>query len=61
MLVLSRKKEEEIYIGDDIKVMVVEICGDKVSLGISAPKSVTIDRREVYEAKARQREAAETE
>jgi len=49
MLVLSRKKNESIIIGDDIIVTVVEICGDKVRLGFQAPKEVTVHRREVYE------------
>ena len=50
MLVLSRKKNESIVINDDITVTVVEIRGDKVRLGIEAPKDVTVHRREVYEA-----------
>ena len=50
MLVLSRKKNESIIINDHITVTVVEIRGDKVRLGIDAPKDVTVHRREVYEA-----------
>lgn len=50
MLVLSRKKNESIIINDHITVTVVEIRGDKVRLGIDAPKEVTVHRREVYEA-----------
>lgn len=50
MLVLSRKKDESIIIDDHITVTVVEIRGDKVRLGIEAPKDVTVHRREVYEA-----------
>ncbi len=50
MLVLSRKKDESIIINDHIRVTVVEIRGDKVRLGIDAPKEVTVHRREVYEA-----------
>ena len=50
MLVLSRKKDEKIIIGDKITVMVIEIRGDKVRLGIDAPKEVTVHRQEVYEA-----------
>jgi len=49
MLVLSRKKNETIVIGDNIVVTVVEIQGDKVRLGFQAPKEVTIHRREVYD------------
>ena len=50
MLVLSRHVNEEIVIGDDISVMVVEIRGDKVRLGVEAPREVPVHRREVYEA-----------
>jgi len=50
MLVLSRKKNESIIINDNIVVLVVQIQGDKVRLGIEAPKEVTVHRREVYEA-----------
>jgi carbon storage regulator len=49
MLVLSRKKNESIIIRDDIVVTVVEVRGDRVRLGIDAPKEVTVHRREVYE------------
>jgi carbon storage regulator len=55
MLVLSRKKNESIIINDDITVTVVEIRGDKVRLGIDAPKDVSVHRREVYEAIQSQR------
>lgn len=50
MLVLSRKKTESIVINNDIVVTVVEIRGDKVRLGIVAPKEVPVHRQEVYEA-----------
>ena len=50
MLVLSRKKNESIIIGENIVVVVVDIRHDKVRLGIEAPKEVTVHRREVYEA-----------
>jgi carbon storage regulator len=50
MLVLSRKKNESIIINDNIVVMVIEVRGDKVRLGIEAPREVTVHRREVYEA-----------
>lgn len=60
MLVLSRQKDETIIIGDDIEVTVVDIRGDKVRLGINAPKSVTVHRKEVYEQiKRENREAAQ--
>jgi carbon storage regulator len=50
MLVLSRKKDEKIVIGDTIKLMVIEIRGDKVRLGIEAPRDVSVHREEVYNA-----------
>lgn len=50
MLVLSRKKNESIVIYDNITVTVIEIRGDKVRLGIDAPKDVSVHRREVYDA-----------
>ena len=56
MLVLSRKKDEKIIIGDSISVMVIEIRGDKVRLGIDAPRDVTVHRQEVYEAIQKERE-----
>ncbi len=53
MLVLSRKKDESIVINNDITIVVVEIRGDKVRLGVEAPKEVPVHRREVYDAIAR--------
>ena len=50
MLVLSRKKNESLVIGDCVVVTVVEIRGDKVRLGIDAPREVPIHRREVFDA-----------
>jgi carbon storage regulator len=50
MLVLTRKKNETIVIGENIVVMVIEIRGDRVRLGIDAPKEVSVHRHEVYEA-----------
>ncbi len=49
MLVLSRKKDEEIIIGDDIRITVVSITDDRVRLGITAPKKVSVHRKEVYD------------
>jgi carbon storage regulator len=49
MLVLSRKVGEDIVIGNDIHLTVVSIQGDKVRIGISAPKEVTVDRQEVHD------------
>jgi carbon storage regulator len=50
MLVLSRKKNESIVINDDVIVTVVEIRGDKVRLGVEAPKEISVHRREVWDA-----------
>jgi carbon storage regulator len=62
MLVLSRKKDEKIVIGDNISIMVVEIRGDKVRLGIEAPRDISVHRREVYDAiKRKENEAVETD
>ena len=49
MLVLTRKINESIVINDDVSVLVVEVRGDRVRLGIEAPKSVTVHRKEVYD------------
>jgi carbon storage regulator len=59
MLVLSRKKNESIVINNDITIVVVEIRGDKVRLGVEAPKEVPVHRREVYEAIRRNEAEAE--
>ncbi|MBU0766340.1 carbon storage regulator CsrA [Patescibacteria group bacterium] len=59
MLVLSRKKNESIVIDDDITIVVVEIRGDKVRLGVEAPKEVPVHRREVFDAIRRNEAAAE--
>jgi carbon storage regulator len=50
MLVLSRKKNESIIINDDVTIVVVEIRGDKVRLGVEAPKEMPVHQNEVYEA-----------
>lgn len=50
MLVLSRKKNESIVIGDNIRIVIVEVRGDKVRLGIEAPLSVGVHRNEVWQA-----------
>jgi carbon storage regulator len=60
MLVLSRHRDESIIIGDDIKITVVDIRGDKVRLGIDAPVQIPVHRQEVYEAIQREnRQAAQ--
>lgn len=48
MLVLSRKKDQFIVVGDNIRICVVEIRGDKVRIGVEAPKDVKIDREEIW-------------
>ena len=48
MLALSRKKDEAVIINDDIEITIIEIKGDQVKIGISAPKSVPIYRKEAY-------------
>lgn len=50
MLVLSRKINESIIINDDIVVTIIEVRGDKVRLGIEAPRNVSVHRQEVYDA-----------
>lgn len=57
MLVLSRKADERIVIGDNIVITIVNIRGDKVRIGIDAPKDVAVDRHEVARKKALQGEA----
>ena len=55
MLVLSRQKDESIIIGDDVEVTIVDVRGNKVRLGITAPKNISVHRREVYEAIQREK------
>jgi carbon storage regulator len=50
MLVLSRQRDESIMIGDDVEITIVEVRGDKVRLGINAPREIPVHRREVYDA-----------
>lgn len=49
MLVLTRKINQSIIIGDDVEVVVLEVRGEQVRLGIRAPKSVAVHRKEIYE------------
>jgi len=58
MLVLSRQRDETIMIGDHIEVTVVDVRGDKVRIGINAPTSVAVHRKEVYDAIRRENEEA---
>jgi carbon storage regulator len=50
MLVLSRQRDQTIIIGDDIEITVVDIRGEKVRLGISAPPHISVHRKEVYDS-----------
>ena len=58
MLVLSRQRDETIMIGDEIEITVVDIRGDKVRLGITAPTHISVHRKEVYDAIQRENRAA---
>jgi len=58
MLVLSRQRDESIIIGDNIVITVVDVRGDKVRLGIDAPREVSVHRREIYEAIQRENKQA---
>lgn len=59
MLILARKRNEQIVIGDGIVITVVAIRGGSVRLGIDAPKDVTVHRKEIYEAIRRKADEAE--
>lgn len=61
MLVLNRKRNESIKIGDDVEVMIVDIRGGKVRIGIEAPKHMPVHRREVYDAIQREKEGTSDE
>ena len=56
MLVLTRKSNQSIMIGDEIEISVLSVMGDKVRIGIQAPRSIPVYRREVYVAIQRERE-----
>ena len=58
MLILSRKTNEKIMIGDDISVSIIEIRGDQVRIGVDAPKSVKVFRQEVFDAIRAENKAA---
>lgn len=49
MLVLARKRDQSIMIGDDIEIIIVDVHGDQVKLGITAPRHVPVHRKEIYE------------
>lgn len=59
MLVLSRQKDESIIIGDNVEIVIVDVRGEKVRLGITAPKDITVHRKEVYEAIQREKKEKE--
>jgi len=61
MLVLSRQKDESIMIGDEVEITIVDVRGNKVRLGITAPKSIAVHRREVYEAIQREKSGEKAE
>ncbi|MDR0551395.1 MAG: carbon storage regulator CsrA [Spirochaetaceae bacterium] len=58
MLILSRKPDEKIVIGEDIVVSVIDVRGDQVRIGVDAPKSVKVYRQEVYNAIKAENQAA---
>lgn len=58
MLILARKRNESIIINDNIEISIVEIKGESVKIGINAPSSVKVYRREVYEAIQKENKAA---
>lgn len=58
MLVLSRQRDETIMIGDDVEITIVDIRGDKVRLGITAPRHIQVHRKEVYDAIKRENQQA---
>lgn len=58
MLILSRKTNQKIFIGDSIELTIIEIRGDQVKVGVEAPRSVKIFRQEVYEEIQRENRAA---
>ena len=60
MLVLSRQKDESIVIGDDIEITIVDVRGDKVRLGINAPREISVHRREIYDAIQREKKTGKT-
>ena len=56
MLVLSRQKDESIMIGDDVEITIVDVRGDKVRLGITAPRDIAVHRRELFDAIKREKQ-----
>jgi carbon storage regulator len=61
MFVLSRQIDESIMIGDDVEVIIVDIRGDKVRLGITCPKDIPVHRKEIWDALQREKKTPEQE
>ncbi len=61
MLVLSRQRDESIMIGDDVKITIVDVRGDKVRLGIEAPRKIPVHRMEIYDAIQREKKEKEAQ
>ncbi len=61
MLVLSRYKDQSIYIGDDVVVTIVDVRGDRIRLGVEAPPNIPVHRQEIYEAIQRENAAVEAD
>jgi len=61
MLVLSRQRDESIMIGDDIEILIVDVQGNKVRLGITAPKDILVYRREIYDAIQKEKDQEKAE
>ncbi len=58
MLVLSRQRDQTIMIGDDVEITIVDIRGEKVRLGITAPAHIPVHRKEIYDSMRREKQAA---
>lgn len=61
MLLLTRGRDESIMVGDDVEITIISVRGDKVRLGITAPQSVAVHRREIYDAIQREKAKKENE
>ena len=61
MLILSRKLDEKIQIGDDITITIIDIHGEQVKIGVEAPKNIKVFRQEVFEAIQKENKAAAVE